>query len=109
MLRDQIAGKNNSWAVRWYASAFLANKLTLYPGHSLVRNIGLDNSGTHCDSSGNFNVDLTVEPVDFRDTQVQESLQAYEKISVFFRSIRPGLIKSIYTKLKDLIKIGKRY
>ncbi len=32
MLKDQISGKNNSWAVRWYASAFLAGKLTLYPG-----------------------------------------------------------------------------
>ncbi|HEY8359058.1 MAG TPA: glycosyltransferase, partial [Ramlibacter sp.] len=36
MLRDQIAGRNDSWAVRWYASAFLADKLTLYPGRSLV-------------------------------------------------------------------------
>ncbi|KIM06046.1 MAG: hypothetical protein KN64_00635 [Sulfurovum sp. AS07-7] len=23
MLKDQIEGKNNSWAVRWYMSAFL--------------------------------------------------------------------------------------
>lgn len=47
MLRDQIAGRNDSWAVRWYASAFLAGALTLYPGRSLVTNIGLDGSGTH--------------------------------------------------------------
>ena len=47
MLRDQIAGRNDSWAVRWYASAFLADGLTLYPGNSLVENIGLDGSGTH--------------------------------------------------------------
>jgi hypothetical protein len=47
MLRDQIAGRNDSWAVRWYASAFLAGALTLYPGRSLVANIGLDGSGTH--------------------------------------------------------------
>jgi glycosyltransferase involved in cell wall biosynthesis len=30
MLRDQIAGKNSSWAVRWYGTAVLKNKLTLY-------------------------------------------------------------------------------
>lgn len=47
MLRDQINGKNNSWAIRWYASAFLNNKVTLYPGKSLVQNIGLDDSGSH--------------------------------------------------------------
>lgn len=47
MLQDQIEGRNDSWAVRWYASAFLASMYTLYPGESLVRNIGLEGSGTH--------------------------------------------------------------
>lgn len=49
MLRAQAGGAIDSWAIRWYASAFLANKLTLYPGRSLVRNIGQDGSGTHGD------------------------------------------------------------
>ncbi|MDI1291041.1 MAG: glycosyltransferase family 2 protein [bacterium] len=47
MLRDQVAGRVDSWAVRWYASAFLAGAFTLYPGASLVENIGLDGSGTN--------------------------------------------------------------
>lgn len=47
MLRDQVQGRNDSWAIRWHAAAFLADRLTLYPGRSLVRNIGLDGSGTH--------------------------------------------------------------
>ena len=47
MLRDQVAGRVDSWAVRWYASAFLADAFTLYPGASLVENIGLDGSGTN--------------------------------------------------------------
>jgi hypothetical protein len=63
MLRDQIAGKNDSWAIRWYASAFLLNKLTLYPGRSLVHNIGNDSSGVHCDSSGAFDVEVSQVPV----------------------------------------------
>ncbi len=50
MLLDQINGKNSSWAIRWYASAFLNDKLCLYPGKSLVKNIGLDGSGTHSGS-----------------------------------------------------------
>ncbi|RDU72138.1 glycosyltransferase [Helicobacter brantae] len=45
MLQSQIEGKNNSWAIRWYASAFLENMLCLYPKESLVENIGYD--GTH--------------------------------------------------------------
>ena len=47
MLERQVQGSVDSWAVRWYASAFLENKLTLYPGRSLVRNIGQEGSGTH--------------------------------------------------------------
>jgi hypothetical protein len=46
MLKDQVNKKNNSWAVRWYASAFLLNMQTLYPKVSLVKNIGTQN-GTH--------------------------------------------------------------
>ncbi len=47
MLEDQIAGRNNSWAIRWRASVFLSGMLSLYPRHSLVCNIGQDGSGTH--------------------------------------------------------------
>jgi hypothetical protein len=35
MLEDKINGKNQSWAILWYASAFLENKYCLYPPHSL--------------------------------------------------------------------------
>ena len=48
MLNDQIIGKNNSWAIRWHASLFLQNKLCLHPKIPIVKNIGLDGSGTHC-------------------------------------------------------------
>jgi len=47
MLERQVRGIVDSWAVRWHAAAFLAGKLTLYPGRSLVRNIGQEGSGTH--------------------------------------------------------------
>lgn len=47
MLADQAAGRNASWAVRWYASMVLAGGLTLYPGQSVTDNIGQDGTGTH--------------------------------------------------------------
>ena len=50
MLRHQVEGKNNSWAIRWNASLFLADVLSLNVGRSLVQNIGFDGSGTHCGS-----------------------------------------------------------
>ncbi len=54
MLCRQILGRNNSWAVRWHASLFLQDKLTLYPATSFVQNTGLDGSGTHCDATDDY-------------------------------------------------------
>ena len=31
MLKDTSKGKIDSWAIRWHASMYLQNKLTLYP------------------------------------------------------------------------------
>ncbi len=47
MLQNQCDGKIDSWAIRWYGSAFIHNKVTLYPRKSLIQNIGADGSGTH--------------------------------------------------------------
>ena len=47
MLKLQMNGKINSWAIRWCYSQFKHNKYTVYPIHSLVMNTGLDGSGTH--------------------------------------------------------------
>jgi len=55
MLKNQIENKVDSWAIRWYASAFINNKYTLYPSVSIIYNIGLDNSGVHCGGGDNFN------------------------------------------------------
>lgn len=64
MLEDQIAGRNNSWAIRWRASLFLHDMLSLYPGGSLTRNIGTDDSGTHATSADTmFDTVLRQAPV----------------------------------------------
>lgn len=65
MLKNQIRGRNDSWFVRWYASAFLNRKLSLYPGRSLVRNIGIDGTGVHCADwkTDPYSVQLADSPV----------------------------------------------
>jgi hypothetical protein len=55
MLKSQIENKVDSWAIRWYASAFINNKYTLYPNISIIYNIGFDNSGIHSGDVDNFN------------------------------------------------------
>lgn len=48
MLEQQLQGKIDSWAIRWYLSVFMNHGLTLYPQRTLVENKGFDGSGTHC-------------------------------------------------------------
>ena len=55
MLNKNLKSKKKSWAIQWYASAFLANMLTLYPKQSYVRNIGLDGSGENTNLDYNYN------------------------------------------------------
>lgn len=47
MMRRQMDGKTNSWAIRWYWAVFKASGLVLFPPQSLVANTGADGSGTH--------------------------------------------------------------
>jgi hypothetical protein len=47
MLERQMAGLIDSWAIRWYWSVFCNSGIVCFPPGSLVRNIGLDGSGTH--------------------------------------------------------------
>ena len=77
MLEDQINGKNDSWAIRWHASLFLKDKFCLHPFKPIVRNIGLDNSGTHCGESDL--VQYTVDNINLEKINVDEN-------QLFFKS-----------------------
>ncbi len=100
MLKDQIAGKNNSWAVRWYMSAFLKDMLTLYVGKSLVKNIGLDGSGTHRDSSNIMMVELSNE-YNLKKQDVVENIEARKSMENYFNSMNASLWEKIKSKLKS--------
>ena len=63
MLRRQVEGKNNSWAIRWNASLFLNDILSLNVGRSLVRNIGFDGSGTNCGGGHLYDSELYMAPL----------------------------------------------
>ncbi len=102
MLKGQIRGKNNSWAIRWYASAFLKDKFTLYPGRSLVLNIGNDSTGTHCSTTSAFTGDISGAPVKVVLIPVEENLFAWQQISKFFQTVRPWMVIRIIRKLISL-------
>ena len=48
MLARQMAGKLDSWAIRWAYAHCTHDAVALLPVQSRVLNIGLDGSGTHC-------------------------------------------------------------
>jgi len=47
MLKQQMSGEIDSWAIRWYWSVFKNNGCVVFPTASYVNNIGFDGSGTH--------------------------------------------------------------
>lgn len=104
MLEDQIAGRNSSWAVRWHASVFLSDRLVLYPGTSLVRNIGQDGSGTHDRATSQFDVQLSRVPVRVRSIPVEESAVARAAMIEYLRSTRgpplPAFGRQIMSRLR---------
>lgn len=91
MLRQQAAGKLDSWAVRWYASVFLAKGMCLHPSNSLVENIGHDGSGSHCDISDTYSVNRHDAPVKIgRISPVEENRAALQAIRKFNLSLMPS-------------------
>ncbi|ASV06221.1 glycosyltransferase family A protein [Leptospira interrogans] len=105
MLKDQIAGKNDSWAIRWYASTFLQNKLTLYPARSLVFNIGLDASGTHCEVTNEYDVDLSSIPIRIETIQIEENVYIRNLYRDYFRKLSQSDLRTrIFGRLKQLLE-----
>ncbi|WP_025872177.1 glycosyltransferase family 2 protein [Methylobacillus glycogenes] len=104
MLRDQIAGTNNSWAIRWHASAFLLNKLTLYPGKALLSNIGHDGSGVHCGESETYSAELRADRLLLTDIPLRESEPAFKKFEQFFLESKPSVVRKMMLKAKSVFK-----
>lgn len=47
ILTQQVAGNVDSWAIRFYVSMYLQERWFMFPGWSLVRNIGFGTTATH--------------------------------------------------------------
>lgn len=107
MLKAQVRGRNSSWAIRWYASAFLNNKLTLYPGKSLVLNIGNDDSGTHSVTTKKFSGDIADRPIAVGGVQIIENSEARSAIAQYFASNKVSLTQRAIQKFVRIV--GKNW
>lgn len=112
MLYCQKIGMVDSWFIRLYASFFLAEKLTLFPGHNLVSNHGLDGSGTHSRKQKHItrddekDVDYLNKPVILHHIPIQEDIPSYKLISETLISQRPpmGFLKQKYDWFKSFVR-----
>jgi hypothetical protein len=99
-MQDFKKGKNNSWAIRWYASIFLKGGLTLNPSQSLVNNIGHDGSGIHSGINDIYNVIINPKRITQFPKNLLEDQEAYAAVKAFLTN-RKG---SLWERIKRFIK-----
>ena len=95
--------KNHSWAIKWYASAFVKNMFTLYPKKSYVRNIGNDGSGTNSSVQKKFYTNNLNNKVSFKKIEIKDNNEARILFEKFFNKIYKK--ENILNKLMRFIKI----
>lgn len=104
MLRRQIEGKNNSWAIRWNASLFLKDILSLNVGKSLVQNEGFDGSGTNCGGGGLYASELYMERLPIKKiSPIEENIQARNAYVRYYARTNSFMAKAI-RRIKRTLK-----
>ncbi len=109
MLREQVAGRNDSWAVRWYATAVLTGGLTVYPGKSMTVNIGFDGTGVHCGLEQPYEATLATRPVMVADIDVAESSEGRRVWSLYLSGLSQRKpITSFLFRMKQWLRLRIR-
>lgn len=104
MLENQIIGKNNSWAIRWNASLFLKDILSLNVGRTLVSNEGFDGTGTHCGTDDIYSSELRESPLVLKPIYpLEENKLARERIEKFYRQ-HYSFFAKVKRRLYNLLK-----
>ncbi len=103
MLRSQARGELDSWAIRWYASAFLAGRYMLQSNVPLVRNLGFDNSGTH-GAPDRAGFALAEHPVRFDRTPVMETPGLRAEYRRQLRRARLSLPRRAALKVRRMLR-----
>ncbi len=107
MLRRQVEGKNNSWAIRWNASLFLQDILSLNVGRSLVQNEGFDGSGTHCGADHLYQAKLYPDRLRVEKiSPITENLEA-RKIFEHYYARTNSLWAKGMRRLQSMLKTSK--
>jgi hypothetical protein len=94
MLKNQMNGKINSWAIRWVYHQFIYNLVTVYPTISKVNCIGINERATNTKVTKRFHTDLDDG---LKKEFIFKPFEGYDKnILVSFRKVF-----SIWRRIKD--------
>lgn len=117
MLKDQINGKINSWAIRWTATAILNDKLSLFPKQTLSKDIGFGDEATHESTTIDYNKDLIINPypVILKTITIEENSVSVDEWKSFYlkyfippltleRTVREGIKKIVPEKFIKLYR-----
>lgn len=109
-LQRNVTGAIDTWAVKWYASVFLQNGLTLYPRRTLVSNLGFDGSGTHCARGSGYRAwsPTLFCPDHLARVEQVEHPDYYEAMRTHYLRLRkqwttPPLSQRVVSKLRRLV------
>jgi hypothetical protein len=111
MLRQQMAGKVDSWAIRWRAVAYLHDKLTLYPTVSLVRHDGNVPEATHhyTGEKDYTYTEISPNPVVLEKIPIENNEEAERAFGWFLKKYSGMSIRSkIKRRLKMLVPRKKK-
>lgn len=106
MLRAQVQGKNNSWAIRWHASIVLNNRISINAYPPLASNEGFDGTGTHSSGDGRYRTGVAPFPLYARsadDLPDHEDQEARKILLRYYKLTNNKVMKGWY-KLKELMK-----
>lgn len=102
MLKNQMEGKIDSWAIRWCYHQFKYSLFTVYAGKSKINNIGFTEDATHTVGAIKFNT--TLDSGDKIDFEFHKDLVENKEIIREFKSkfsIKTRVIDKIKRTLKN--------
>jgi hypothetical protein len=104
VLRNR-SGKLNTWAIFWAATIFEHGGVCVAPQKTLVKNVGMDNSGENCYSSP---LQVVRDSIDHEVTSFVQEICVdecmYNRLKKFFRRKNLITVGRVYRKLKSILK-----
>lgn len=108
-LEDNYRGTLRTWFVKWHATVLRMDGLTLYPGISLVKNVGFDGSGDNCGVTTKYDVENMPDSIDVRRIPIKENRRMAKRIKIFQSGhwYSKGHRRALVNRVKKLLRIKK--